>query len=172
VQQLRERLDLFAAASGSTPATRVLQVASTLTRPEQCLLPDGTVGYYIRRGDDCMAAALATLIQVPLDEVPNARLVDRASAGEGREQTSRSAWEELERFAASRGLRFEIHDPPPWRRARWVGVIPGGLLPHDGHALLMCRKRIVFDPSSNIDISHTWTIDRIAWGLTAHKRRS
>jgi hypothetical protein len=87
-------------------------------------LSDGSVGYLVRapRRDDCFAAALATVLQVPIDEVPDSRLHERARAGEDREEIRRSAARALADWLSGRGLRAIIHRRVPAARARWIGV--------------------------------------------------
>ena len=110
-------------------------------------LADGSIGYYERgmRTDDCLAASLATCLQVPLGEVPDPRIDERLEAGEGAEDIRQSAALELERWLSARGLRIVTHEPPPWESPRWIGVVP---FPGDfmNHTLVMTRRTILFDP--------------------------
>jgi hypothetical protein len=92
-------------------------------------LPDGRTGYFMRTFDDCHTAALATLFQIPYDEMPDLRS----------EQFDRSA-----EFASSLGYREE-HIPaamvPP--DVDCLGIVMYGANAHS----VVCRGReVVFDP--------------------------
>src|SRR5437762_1844887 len=88
-------------------------------------LTDGTTGYHVRNGrrDDCLAAALATCLQVPIEEVPDPRIGERLDAGEAPEDIDRSAWRELRRWLAERGLQMCSHRTVPANRHRWIGIV-------------------------------------------------
>lgn len=111
-------------------------------------LRDGTVGYCVRapRKDDCFAAALATVLQVPIGEVPDPRLDDRLAAGETVEEIDRSAWSELNRWLHRRRLRMTLHTELPPRRRRWMGVVPMAGDFQD-HCLVFDRREVLFDPA-------------------------
>lgn len=116
--------------------------ARTTTR-----LADGTVGYYERgtRTDDCWAAAVATCLQVPLDEVPDPRLDERVQAGEDPDGINRSAWAEFDRWLGEGGLSMTVHRKVPAPRRRWIGIVkfPGLFM---AHCLVMSRDEVLFDP--------------------------
>lgn len=111
-------------------------------------LSDGTLGYFVRmpRTDDCLAAAIATTLQVPIEEVPDPRIEERLAAGDGPDEIRRSAWQELSSWLARRGLRVMLHRKLPVRRRRWIGIVPA---PGDfnDHCLVMERNNILFDPA-------------------------
>jgi hypothetical protein len=62
-------------------------------------LADGSIGYAARprwlggrwfpREDDCFASALATVLQVPIDELPDPRIDERLAAGESAGEIAR-----------------------------------------------------------------------------------
>jgi hypothetical protein len=145
-------------------------------------LPDGTVGYLVRapRRDDCFAAALATALQVPIDEVPDSRLTERCRAGEDLAEISRSAWQELQRWLAGRGLRVVIHRKVPVRKPRWIGVV--ATTGWADHCMVMSWGRVLFDPTKDLRFAalakilpgrqlprlrvRTWGPEDVAYGLS------
>jgi hypothetical protein len=70
--------------------------------PREKLLDDGTRGYFVRapRTDDCQAAAIATVLQVPIETVPDLRIDERLAAGGSPESIERSAVRELRAWLA------------------------------------------------------------------------
>jgi hypothetical protein len=111
-------------------------------------LADGTRGYFVRlpRTDDCLAAALATCLQVPIDQVPDPRIDERLAAGETPEEIILSAEAELARWLDRLGLRMIIHRKIPPRARRWIGVVPidGDF---NSHCLVMSGAGVLFDPT-------------------------
>lgn len=97
-------------------------------------LRDGRIGYY-QLGNSpkggCLAAAVATATQTPLEEVP-----------------AMENWSEALAWAAERGWTAEPHlVAPPLDSPNWIGFVRDwshGL----GHCLVMDRRRIAFDPAS------------------------
>src|SRR5690348_12893106 len=85
--------------------------------------PNGEVGFHMPRErlDCCLQAAIATVLQVSIDEVPDAQLSERIAAGEDPEAIARDACEQLERWARGRGLRILVHRKFPVPRRRWIG---------------------------------------------------
>jgi hypothetical protein len=110
-------------------------------------LRDGTLGWHIRapRTDDCFAPALASVLQVPLGEVPDPRIDERLAAGESAEAIEVSAKRELAWWLAARGLEMVFHAVPPVGSARWLGVVAFERA-FCSHALVMCGPRIIWDP--------------------------
>ena len=110
-------------------------------------LDDGTIGYFVRapREDDCFAAALATVLQVPIEQVPDPRIDERLAAGESPDDIDRSARSELDRWLAARDLTMVVHAELPTHRRRWIGVVtlPGAF---NDHCLVMSHDRFLFDP--------------------------
>jgi hypothetical protein len=124
-----------------------LALARPLPAPPTRRLADGTVGWFIRlpRLDQCWQAAVATCLQVPLDDVPDARLDARQMEGESVERIDSSAKREFEAWLARRGLQMVEHRTPPWQHPRWIGIVPD--VGHfNDHCMLMCGDRVLFDP--------------------------
>ncbi|MEX2196828.1 MAG: hypothetical protein WD844_16255 [Thermoleophilaceae bacterium] len=92
-----------------------------------CMHPD--------RRDDCFRVALATVLQVPLEQLPDVRLDARLTAGDDPEAINDESWARLELFLRKRGLRFGVHrdlpEPGGWGPTahavfdcqRWIGVV-------------------------------------------------
>ena len=103
--------------------------AALLQGPEHDAAPttvlgDGTAGYYMRRGDDCWPAAIATVTQVPLDEVPDLRLDEQVELGQDPAEVELWAWQTVEDWCSDQALRMVLHTQLPARRRRWIGVVP------------------------------------------------
>jgi hypothetical protein len=147
--------------------------------PRTVPLPDGTVGYVARgRWDDCFASALATTLQVPIEQVPDPRIEERTQAGESPESIDRSAWQELERWLAGRGLAIEEHRDfkDAATRERWIGVVhqPGWF---NDHCLVMCHDRVLFDPTvydpdwARVAGVRVWRADEVSYGYSFRTAR-
>ena len=106
---------LHAGALGPLPARR---------RP-LVQLDDQSTSYTMdpSRRDDCFRAAMATLLQIGVEQVPDPRLDERLEAGEDREQINRESWARLHEWLAGRALRLVFHhEALPVDADRWIGV--------------------------------------------------
>jgi hypothetical protein len=137
-------------------------------RTRTMALADGTVGYFVRpgRGDDCWAAAVATTLQVPIEDVPDARAHERRGAGDDPEEITRSFVEDFDAWLGARGLHMVTHRQVPARRSRWIGVVPRylikvgpSLLParpgwrFHNHCMVMSRGEVLFDPVKDLRLA-------------------
>ena len=129
-------------------ATRRVISLRHLYNSPRTRLEDGTIGYRVRvpRTDDCFAAALATVLQVPIGEVPDPRIDERLAAGESPEEITSSAWDGLYEWLDRRGLRMIVHEKVPANRRRWIGIVPWRGDFND-HCLVMRMDRLLFDPA-------------------------
>jgi hypothetical protein len=155
-----------------TSVERGLIAALSANAPRTVDLSDGTVGYFVRapRVDDCWAAAVATCVQVPIDEVPDSRIDERLRAGEHPDEISRSAWEEFGPWLAERGLRMLVHRKVPARSKRWIGIIPmPGIL--GDHCILMSGAQALFDPTQDFVLPRLMAVAK-ALGRPAPKIRT
>ena len=59
-------------------------------------------------------------------------------------------WKQVDAWLSRRGLRMVVHRKVPARKRRWIGVIhhPGAF---QGHCIVMCHDRFLFDPLSFMD---------------------
>jgi hypothetical protein len=122
-------------------------------RWREVLLRDGTVNYRVRdpRPDECWTTACATVLQVPLDEMPDFALDERRRGGEDPEEISRSARHEMDAWLAARGLRMVRHRSVPVARARWVGVVPMPGIFRD-HSMAMSFGEVLCDPTLDFQL--------------------
>lgn len=109
-------------------------------------LADGTVGYTVRRVDDCLAAAIATTLQVPIEEVPDPHVRERIRGGEDPAEINDQSAQVLKSWLADHGLRMVVHRRVPAARRRWIGIVPHSWWFHS-HCMVMRFGEILFDPS-------------------------
>ena len=114
--------------------------------------------------DDCFRAALATVTQIPVQEVFDVLLRGRLAAGADVDDLAAMFWDKCESWLESRGLRATFHKAVPLDRERWIGIVPppppeddtteGGhgrpCSPFSAHTLVMTRDRILFDPAISL----------------------
>jgi hypothetical protein len=128
--------------------------------------PGDEVGYAMDPylGDDCFACAIATCVQVDVEQVPDLKLNARLKRGEDYAEVNRSSWERIARWAEGRGWQLTPHEQVPADRERWIGLVvshsrksvvldsSGRLITHDddkgfnNHCLNMSYDRMIFDP--------------------------
>lgn len=132
-------------------------------------LANGDVGYGMapERNGDCFRAAIATVLQVDVAQVPNGRLDERLAAGEDPQEINRSYMVRLDEWLAARGLAV-VHPKVPVDRDRWIGVCRVETRPRDlmlarrygvelcehftDHCLIMCHDRAIFDPAVSMKV--------------------
>lgn len=104
------------------------------------------------RRDDCLTVAIATVLQHPIEQVPDLHLDERIKAGESPREVSDSSWERIERWLDALELVLGMHVEPPLNRSRWIGVCPdpAGSWMLGDHCLVMSHHQLVFDPSVSL----------------------
>jgi hypothetical protein len=107
-------------------------------------LPDGTAGYMMRRFDDCLQAAIATALQIPMHNVPDLRIDERIADGADPEELNRIVWQEMSRWAQRIGVLIEIRPRLP-QTGLWIGIEHAEGL-YNGHSYVMRNRRILHDP--------------------------
>lgn len=135
-------IDRVRAAHGMTP------VELTAERPRWYSVPlaDGTTGYLQRRTDDCWTACVATVLQMPPQQVPDLQLILRKVAGHSEQQIMNDTGQLIERWLRSCHLRLWIHDVDD-SRDRWIGVVNSATgSPMGTHSLVMHHGEVLFDP--------------------------
>lgn len=168
------------------------------TRSTVTLTEPGEVGYCMERTDQCLQAAIATAIQVPIEQLPDLRLDQRVVRGEPTDEVNRTSWARMGAWLAKRGLALQFHEQVPVHRHRWVGVITAGPLGDEDidylvnllgvtreviegreyfndHCLVMSYDRLVFDPSIGITpppglAVREWDPDEITYGISFDKK--
>lgn len=140
--------------------------------PRSVVLADGTLGYHSQHGDDCLMIAVATVLQVPPEELPDLRPLERYRAGEELDTIITSAWDSLRRCVTERGLHICFHSKPlPTHLRRWIGVCwddQGQRLPFSDHCLVMAGQKVIFDPSAwKVDLGvRAWTARQVHYGIS------
>jgi hypothetical protein len=149
------------------------------------------IGYAMapHRHDDCFQAAVATVTQVPIEQVPDLALDRRLSEGADAEEISRTAWERFDAWATRRAFALRFWPEVPVDRPRWIGVVEspmgdarysytpdGGVVLVEGtnfndHCLVMSHDRLLFDPSCSVRIPpgarpFAFTPDQITYGIS------
>lgn len=138
------------------------------------LLTDGTVGYYARRADDCFASAVATCLQVPIEEVPDPSIDALLDRGESPDEINRVASAEWARWFASRELAMTIHSKVPVKSDRWIGIVPleGEF---QSHCLVMSGREVLFDPTDPKQYERPvciWDAEDVKSGLSFTRKES
>lgn len=150
---------------GDARALRLtMDVLRSGAAPTTSELSDGSTGWHMKRTDDCQQAALATLLQVSLSEVPDARIDARLAAGESVEDVDRTAWQEMLQWLDGRGLKLIRHGRPPTHLPRWLGIVPNPEA-FKGHTLVMAGSRVLFDPAVRPGIRTFFAVE-VAYGFS------
>ena len=132
-------------------------------------LRDGTLGYSMRRADDCFQAAIATYLQVPPHEVPDLHLDELLVAGKDPEEITRSAWQTMLRWADQSGLIILTHTEPPTTKKRWIGIVTNSGIFGD-HCLVLNRREILHNPMSfEPNTSSGYQLGDVDFGITFEK---
>jgi hypothetical protein len=137
----------------------------------QAPLRDGTVGYYMRRTDDCLQAAIASCLQIPPHLVPDLHIDDQVRAGKDPEEIERATSATLNRWTERRGLTIMIHPQPPTSDRRWIGVVRTNGMFND-HCLLMCKRERLFNPlgiPTPQGLEDPYNLVEIDYGITLRK---
>ena len=123
---------------------------------------------------------MATVLQVPIGQLPDLRLDERERAGMPPEDIYRVAQGEIDGWLAARGLQLVEHDRVPVDLPRWVGVIPFPGWFSD-HCLVLAGAEILFDPTpltpppdvvqmlrrSGVPLRRrVWRPDEVEWGIS------
>jgi hypothetical protein len=133
-------------------------------------LADGSLGYRTRRDDDCFAAALATCLQIPIEQVPDPQIDRRLAVGESAAEIVDSMNEELRSWLADRGLAMVTHHKVPPPRRRWIGIVPirGDF---QDHCLVFDRDQLLFEPAG-WRAAVPLRLRHVAWGISFQSIRT
>jgi hypothetical protein len=132
-------------------------------------LRDGSLGYLQRRGDDCIQAAIATCLQIPIYKVPDLHIDQQFYGGKDPEEIDRGIDEKLTRFARQHSITVKSHVARLPTSGRWIGVVSQPGLYSD-HCLVMDGRECLFetmgDELGSIDYGHS----DIDYGITLERR--
>lgn len=148
---------------------------SQLRRAHEMLVPpttrlrDGSTGYFTPgRLDQCFAAAVATVLQRPLEELPDTRIEARLQAGQTRENISRRAWVIWDRWARREGQRMNVWNPvPAYPDGRWVGIIEAPVT-LQSHTVACVGEEVLHDPTGPQELlgQRAVGIEDVSWGIS------
>jgi hypothetical protein len=137
--------------------------------PTTSILPDGSTGHHMRRGDDCWAAAIATCLRAAYDEVPDAHIDAQLRRGVSAKRIDMLAEQDMREWLDRRDLTLVEHPTPPFHLARWIGVVTVPIA-FKSHTLVMARDRILFDPAVQPGIRTYYSIE-VDTGFSFRKKR-
>lgn len=138
-------------------------------------LHDGTAGYFQRRSDDCLQAAIASLLQVPPYLVPDLQIDQQRMAGKEPEQINAAVWQKMGPWIEKNAVTIMLHTVVPTSERRWIGVVKGAMGSTTDHCLLMSGRDCLFDvanlvpPGKDEPVSPYGHAD-IAYGITIERR--
>jgi hypothetical protein len=171
-------------------------------RPVAVQLEDGAFGYCMARTDDCLRPCIATVLQVPVEQVPDPQLDRRLKAGDDPERINRESWEMVAQWLdGCGGLEFAFHENVPIERERWIGICLAQQLsaeaekalravyrrlgikyeprnsPFVDHSLVMSHGRILHDPVVGLPkprgyTSRPWRPSEVAYGISIERKGS
>lgn len=138
-------------------------------------LRDGTHGYFQRRLDDCLQAAIASCLQVSPHLVPDLQIEKQLCAGKEPEEIERVIAEKMRPWTRKHAVRFTSHSSLPVSERRWIGVVSGDGDGFYDHCLLMDRRECLFDgaallPSGKGRPVTEYDVTDIEYGLTIKRR--
>lgn len=139
-----------------------------------CQLRDGrSVGYFQRRTDDCLQAALASLCQMPPSQVVDLSLESMIAAGRTSEEIEYHADVLLDQWQQTHGLEMRLRSVLP-KTGWWIGVTYSGEAYSD-HCLLMRDREVMFDPSRLLptdeeELAAGYQLDDLYYAITIEGR--
>lgn len=143
-------------------------------RTSAILLETGELGWRMdpMREDDCLRPCVATVLQVPIDQVPDPRLDERLANGDAPETIVRESWQNLAAWLHDRGLRLGFHDTLPYLRRRWIGVCrTSSRSLFDDDCVVMAGHKILHDPIQSLTPPvgmrpRVWVPENIKYGIS------
>jgi hypothetical protein len=110
----------------------------------ECVLSDGTLGYFQRRVDDCLQASVATLVQLPMCDIPDIHLDRQIREGKDLAAIQQNLTRDYEDWSQRHGYTITTHTSPTRTAERWIGVIETGIEWND-HCLVMSKSECIWD---------------------------
>lgn len=131
----------------------------------ETLLSDGTLGYFQRRTDDCAQAAIATLIQMSIDQVPDTQLDKQLLEGKDSDRIIETVARQYAEWTEKYELTILKYETPPVEATRWIGVVTSGGSEFNDHCLVMSGQDVLWDatrllPAGKYEPILTWGRDR------------
>lgn len=112
--------------------------------------------FTVEEGGNCMAACLASLFELPLNEVPNAA---KEWAKSKDPEYTRAGWLLIEEWLDSFGLEHVEFNGTEWiPRGYWIASVPSPRLEGETHAVIFEGRTFVWDPHPDHD---TYTLDDV-----------
>jgi hypothetical protein len=115
-------------------------------------LRDGSLGYVQRRADDCLQAAIASCLQIPMHQVPDLQIHRQLDAGKDPEELAREIDEAMDRWLAEQGVQAIVHAAHLPTKGRWIGVVRGPQRVEfaPDHCLLMSGRDCLMETSQPV----------------------
>jgi hypothetical protein len=114
----------------------------------QMPLRDGTTGYFQRRTDDCLQAAIASCLQIPPYLVPDLQIDQQRIDDKEPEEIEGAGWQAMGRWMHKNGVTIKVHPGPKTTSRRWIGVVTSAYDSSTDHCLLMSGRDCLFDAAS------------------------
>lgn len=111
---------------------------------------DGGIGYMMRRTDDCLQAAIASVVGIPAPDVPDLHIDEqRYRDGLEPEEITRKIVQTLDQWSDQQGFDIRVCATLP-TSGKWIGVVPVGSRQFTDHCLCMSGRDCIFDPAQII----------------------
>jgi hypothetical protein len=138
----------------------------------QMALRDGTLGYFQRKTDDCLRAAIASCVQIPPHLVPELRIDEQLMLNKEPEEIERTNTVKMGRWMEQNGVTIRLRPILPSTAKRWIGVVKANA--HTDHCLLMTGRDCLFDSASLVppgpsEPTSTYTHEDIDYGITIER---
>ena len=108
---------------------------------------DGRVAVFQRRTDDCLQAALATVMGINPWQIPDLRICERLASGADTEEVAAASEATTAEWCADNGLRLRRRDREDHGADLWVGVVNSHGAAYRSHCLVLAGEDVVFDPA-------------------------
>jgi len=139
----------------------------------QTKLRDGSLGYFQRRFDDCLQAAIATCLQIPPHKVPDLHIEDQLAAGKEPDDVKQANREKMRRWLDGHGVTIVYHPTHlPTSGGRWIGVVRDTYSGYFAdHCMVMSGHDALFDPSAHLPSEPLkYDIGDVDYGITIDRR--
>lgn len=108
---------------------------------------DGAPAYFMRRNDDCLQAAVATVLSIAPHKIPLPAINAMIYAGRDVEEVGNVFDAQFDQWADRQGIRIAVHPTAstvhPPTRGKWVAVAPNA---RTTHCLICLGGQVIHDP--------------------------